>query len=172
MSCATRAISVVAERPRDLGRMVMPRSLAPDACAGVWESASKHSVRSARQARRQGSRMSAWTTPRLRCFRAAAGPGDICMIICVMRPRRTLSKYFDAAQPGLPRSFVIRGRVSACSTGSQNNEAALVTPALRGKKCKVEVSCELVRARGLGEPPTACRVTVEYLIRPPADESI
>ena len=52
--------------------------LAPDACAGVWESASKHSVRSARQARRQGSRMSARTTPRLRCFRA--GPGDICTL--------------------------------------------------------------------------------------------
>ena len=81
------------------------------------------------------------------------------MIICVMRPRRTLSKYFDAAQPDLPRSFVIRGRVSACSTGSQKNEAALVTPALR-KKCKVEVSCELCTRTP--EPPTACRVTVEY----------
>ena len=85
------------------------------------------------------------------------------MIICVMRPRRTLSKYFDAAQPGLPRSFVIRGRVSACSTGSQNNEAALVTPALRGKKCKVEVSCELCT----GTPePVELRSSIKYARQP------
>ena len=61
-SCATCAVSVVAEGPRD--GTDGDATLAPDACAGgLWESVRKYSIRSVRQARRQGSRMSARTTP-------------------------------------------------------------------------------------------------------------
>ena len=62
-----------------MGRMAMPR-LRQTPAQGDGKSVRKYSIRSVRQARRQGSRMSACGQrhPRLRCFRA--GPGDICTL--------------------------------------------------------------------------------------------